>query len=169
MGPVVANHVADFLQAEYAKMVSDGATPLLAMKRPIAGTPLLSPTIVDVTGVASIADEELFGPILQVIKVPDLDSAINCANNTRYGLAAGLLSDDDEVWNEFYLNIKAGIVNRNRATTGASGAAPFGGPGLSGNHRPSAFYAADYCAYPMASMLDSQAQLPDQPTTGILL
>ena len=44
-----------------------------------------------------------------------------------------------------------GVINWNRPTNGASSAAPFGGVGLSGNHRPSAYYAADYCAYPVAS------------------
>jgi succinylglutamic semialdehyde dehydrogenase len=43
------------------------------------------------------------------------------------------------------------VINWNRPTNGASSAAPFGGVGLSGNHRPSAYYAADYCAYPVAS------------------
>ncbi len=43
------------------------------------------------------------------------------------------------------------------AVTGAAGAMPFGGLGESGNHRPSAYYAADYCAYPMASFEGSSA------------
>ena len=43
------------------------------------------------------------------------------------------------------------MVNFNRPTTGAAGDMPFGGLGASGNHRPSAYYAADYCAYPVAS------------------
>ena len=45
----------------------------------------------------------------------------------------------------------AGTVNWNRPTIGASPNAPFGGIGLSGNHRPTGFYAADYCAYPVTS------------------
>jgi len=48
--------------------------------------------------------------------------------------------------------VRAGVVNWNRPTTGASSAAPFGGIGASGNHRPSAFYAADYCAFPVAGL-----------------
>ena len=43
-------------------------------------------------------------------------------------------------------------------TVGASSEAPFGGIGLSGNHRPSAYYAADYCAYPVVSMEAEQAR-----------
>ena len=48
--------------------------------------------------------------------------------------------------------MRAGVVNWNRPTTGASSSAPFGGIGGSGNHRPSAFYAADYCAFPVAGL-----------------
>jgi succinylglutamic semialdehyde dehydrogenase len=73
------------------------------------------------------------------------------ANATRFGLSAGLVSGDHALWQRFVLESRAGVVNRNRPTTGAAGAMPFGGLGESGNHRPSAYYAADYCAYPMAS------------------
>ena len=51
--------------------------------------------------------------------------------------------------------------------TGASGAAPFGGIGDSGNHRASAFYAADYCAYPVASVELEQSQMPASLNPGL--
>ena len=95
---------------------------------------------------------ELFGPILQVSRVPDFAAAVAEANNTDYGLAAGLISDDKTLYDEFWVEVRAGIVNWNRPTTGASSKAPFGGVGFSGNHRPSAYYAADYCAYPVAGL-----------------
>ena len=100
----------------------------------------------------SVPDEEHFGPFLKVYRVKDFDDAIACANKTRFGLSAGILTDDKAKWEKFLALSRAGIVNWNRQTTGASGAAPFGGIGDSGNHRPSAYYAADYCAYPVASM-----------------
>ena len=96
-------------------------------------------------------DEEIFAPILQVRRASSLDQAISMANDTRYGLSAGLISDDSEHWDLFQKRIRAGVANWNRPTTGAAGTAPFGGLGDSGNHRPSAYYAADYCAWPMAS------------------
>ena len=58
---------------------------------------------------------------------------------------------DAGLWTRFQQRIRAGVANWNRPTTGAAGTAPFGGLGDSGNHRPSAYYAADYCAYPVAS------------------
>ena len=104
------------------------------------------------TEVGQRSDEELFGPLLNVIRVSDFDAAIREANNTAYGLSAGLLSDNQELYQKFIHQIRAGIVNWNRQTTGASGKLPFGGCGLSGNHRPSAYFAADYCSFPVASL-----------------
>lgn len=52
------------------------------------------------------------------------------ANFTRFGPAAGLISDDDDLCWQFSAEAHAGVVNRNRPTTGASGALPFGGLGV---------------------------------------
>jgi succinylglutamic semialdehyde dehydrogenase len=98
-----------------------------------------------------------------------LKAAVEVANNTRYGLSAGLLSDSASAWDYFYPRINAGIVNFNRPLTGASGSAPFGGVGASGNFRPGAYYAADYCAYPIASMSSQAVELPDSLAPGISL
>ena len=122
--------------------------PLLAVDN-LPGA-FVRPAIIDVTGL-NVLDEEMFAPFLQVIRVPTFDAAIAAANATKYGLSAGLVSDDAKHWDRFINRIRAGVVNFNRPTTGAAGDMPFGGLGASGNHRPSAYYAADYCAYPVAS------------------
>jgi succinylglutamic semialdehyde dehydrogenase len=93
-----------------------------------------------------------------VIRVADFAEALIDANNTRYGLAASLIGGAPELYDQFWANIRAGVVNWNRPTNGAPSNAPFGGVGLSGNHRPSAFYAADYCAYPVVSTEEDQAR-----------
>jgi succinylglutamic semialdehyde dehydrogenase len=131
------------------------------MVRQDSARPFLSPAIIDTTAMAERPDVELFGPLLQVIRVEEFDEAIAEANRTRFGLSASLIGGTPQDYNRFWANIRAGIVNWNRPTNGASSAAPFGGVGLSGNHRPSAFYAADYCAYPVAS-----AEM-DQPRANI--
>ena len=113
--------------------------------------------VIDVSGAQDIPDEELFGPLMQVIRVNTVDEALQRANATRYGLAGGLVSDDDTLWAKAQGEMRAGILNRNQPTAGASGAMPFGGPGLSGNYRPGAYYAADYCAWPQASQVSSKA------------
>jgi succinylglutamic semialdehyde dehydrogenase len=120
----------------------------------------VSPGVVDVTGAEDVPDEELFGPLMQIIRVGTFDAAIARANATKYGLSGGLVCDDDARWQTTYAEMRAGILNRNRPTAGASGTMPFGGPGLSGNFRPGAYYAADYCAWPQASQIaDTAARL----------
>jgi succinylglutamic semialdehyde dehydrogenase len=152
MGTVIDNAAADELVASADALVASGAKALRPLKRVEAGRPYLSPALLDVTAAENRPDEELFGPVLQLIRTPDFKSAIAEANNTRFGLAAGLIGGDEALYQRFWTEVRAGVVNWNRPTTGASSAAPFGGVGLSGNHRPSAYYAADYCAYPVASL-----------------
>ncbi len=151
MGPVIDNASADGLTESFLYLLSHGGKAIKHMVRQRDDLPFLSPAIIDVTKVKERPDVELFGPLLQIVQVDDLDEAIAEANNTRFGLSASLVGGTPQDYNRFWANIRAGVINWNRPTNGASSAAPFGGVGLSGNHRPSAFYAADYCAYPVAS------------------
>jgi succinylglutamic semialdehyde dehydrogenase len=169
MGAVVSLTAADALLRAQADLIARGAKPLLEMRRLQENTALLSPGLIDVSHVANLPDEENFGPLLQVVRVPTLDAAIAHANQTRYGLAAALLSVKREEFGHFEREIRAGIVNWNRPLTGASSASPFGGIGASGNHRASAYYAADYCAYPQASLESETITLPAQLSPGITL
>lgn len=168
-GPVIHNEAAQDLLAAQLKLVDAGGHPLLTMARLNEQKPLLSPAIIDMTDAHTRYDEEYFGPLLQVIWVDDLKQAVREANRTRFGLSAGLLSDDEHSWQYFYPRVNAGIVNFNRPLTGASGAAPFGGVGASGNHRPSAYYAADYCAHPVASQLADRVSVPTTLAPGVML
>ncbi|MFS2111359.1 succinylglutamate-semialdehyde dehydrogenase [Sphingomonas sp. Sphisp140] len=151
MGPVIDNDSADMLTESFLALLTMGGRPIRHMERPIEGRPFLTPGIIDMTGASEKVDVELFGPILQVYRVNSFEEAIVEANDTRYGLSASLVSQNPKLYDQFWANIRAGIVNWNRPTNGASSAAPFGGVGWSGNHRPSAYYAADYCAYPVVS------------------
>lgn len=151
IGPLISDAAAATARAQVAKLEAAGARAIV----PFGGiegrsAAFVTPALLDVTGMVA-PDEEIFAPVLQVIRVADFDAAIDAANDTRFGLSAGLLTADDALWERFVVDARAGVVNRNRPTTGAAGAQPFGGIGDSGNHRPSAYYAADYCAYPMAS------------------
>ncbi len=151
MGPVIDNAAAEQLVESFLYFLSNGGKAIRHMRRPNDDLPFLSPAIIDTTDMGDRPDVELFGPLLQVIKVKDFDAAIAEANRTRFGLSASLIGGSPQDYNRFWANVRAGIVNWNRPTNGASSNAPFGGLGLSGNHRPAAFYAADYCAYPVAS------------------
>ncbi|WP_242097592.1 MULTISPECIES: succinylglutamate-semialdehyde dehydrogenase [unclassified Sphingomonas] len=151
MGPVIDNEAADQLTESFLTLMMRGGRPIRHLERPVPDRPFLIPALIDVTGMAERPDIELFGPILQVIRADDFDGAIREANATRYGMSASLISQTPALYDRFWANARAGIVNWNRPTNGASSGAPFGGIGLSGNHRPSAYYAADYCAYPVVS------------------
>jgi succinylglutamic semialdehyde dehydrogenase len=158
MGAVIDNESADLLTESFLELMMRGGKPLRHLERPVADRPFLLPALIDTTDMAERPDIELFGPILQVIRADDFDAAIAEANNTRYGLSASLISQDPALYDRFWANARAGIVNWNRPTNGASSSAPFGGIGWSGNHRPSAYYAADYCAYPVVSNEAEQAR-----------
>jgi succinylglutamic semialdehyde dehydrogenase len=169
MGSVISLKAAARLMAAQQALVDRGALVHLAMTQPSEDSALLTPGILDVTTVMNRADEELFGPIVQVIRYPDFKAAISEANNTQFGLAAGLLSDSRERFDAFMLESRAGIVNWNKQLTGAASSAPFGGIGASGNHRASAYYAADYCAYPIASLESEKLALPSTLAPGVSL
>ncbi len=153
MGPLVSAHAADRAVKFAQGLTAMGGKPIVAVKRDGA---FVHPGVIDVTGL-SPPDEELFGPVLQVYRASDFDHALDIANATRFGLAGGLISDDPALWARVRTELRAGVLNWNRPTTGASGALPFGGPGLSGSLRPSAYYAADYVAYPVATQLAEKA------------
>jgi succinylglutamic semialdehyde dehydrogenase len=151
MGPVIDNSAADHVQEQWLNLMMKGGKPLCRLERPQADMPFLTPALIDVTDVRDRPDEEIFGPVLQIVRVKNFDAAIEEANNTRFGLAASLIGGSPELYDKFWAHVRAGVINWNRPTNGAPSNAPFGGIGLSGNHRPSAFYAADYCAYPVTS------------------
>jgi succinylglutamic semialdehyde dehydrogenase len=153
MGPLVNAHAADRAVKFEQGLAAMGAKVVVPVKRDGA---FVHPAVIDVTGL-SPPDEELFGPVLQVYRASDFDHALDLANATRFGLAGGLISDDPALWARVKNEMRAGVLNWNRPTTGASGALPFGGPGLSGSLRPSAYYAADYVAYPVATQLSEKA------------
>ncbi len=175
MGPLIRPSAASKALEAQDHLLSLGARPLLPMRslhpsnilHPATASGLLSPGLIDVTAIADPSDEEIFAPLLQVIRVSSFTAAIAAANATRYGLVAALLSDDAALYVKFAAEARAGIVNFNKPTTGASSSLPFGGIGLSGNHRPSAYFAADYCSYPVASMESAAIAMPANLPPGL--
>ena len=151
MGPVIDCPAADHVQQQWQALVAKGGKPLKPLERLSDDRPYLTPGLIDVTEIDERPDDEIFGPALQVVRVKDFDAAIAEANNTRFGLAASLIGTNQAMYDKFWAHVRAGVINWNKPTNGAPSSAPFGGIGLSGNHRPSAFYAADYCAYPVTS------------------
>jgi len=167
MGPVVSAAVAARLLDAQQMMAEKGGKVLLQMRQLDPNAGFVTAGIVDVTDAQGIPDEEWFGPLLQIVRVADFDAAIKAANATGFGLAAALLSPSEDLWKRFAGRARAGVLNWNRPTTGAASSAPFGGVGKSGNHRPSAYYAADYCAYPVASIETATLEMPAKLSPGL--
>ncbi|MFZ4541532.1 MAG: succinylglutamate-semialdehyde dehydrogenase [Rickettsiales bacterium] len=169
MGPVISMREAIRLLEAQDKLETLGGKVLLRMKLLQDNLPYVTPAIIDMTGVQDVPDEEYFGPLLQVYRTETIEEAVQIANATQFGLSAALLCDDPAEYKWVSLQIRAGLINWNRQTTGASGAGPFGGIGVSGNHRPAGYYAADYCAYPVASVEAGPLQLPASLPPGITI
>ena len=169
MGGVISLNAAQQILQAQQRLIDLGATPLLSVTQPDANSSLLSAGILEVTGVSHVPDEEYFGPLSCIYRYDNFDEALKIANATRFGLSVGLVSPDRDLFERLLIEARAGIVNWNKPLTGASSAAPFGGVGASGNHRASAFYAADYCAWPMASLESDQVNLPEKLSPGIVL
>ena len=166
MGGVISLDAAQNMLAAQQKLEGLGGKVLLRMRQPDPRSTVLTPGIFDVTGI-EVPDEEYFGPLLTVIRYDDFPEAIRLANQTRYGLAVGLISSDAAQFDQLADEARAGIVNWNKPLTGASSKAPFGGVGASGNHRAAAWYAADYCAWPMASLVSDTLTLPATVSPGL--
>jgi succinylglutamic semialdehyde dehydrogenase len=167
MGRVISTQASESLLAAQAELVRKGGIALVEMKRSPRHEALLSPGLIDVTNVPNRPDTEFFGPLLQLIRVENFSAAIREANNTAYGLSAGLISEKADLYHQFQTQIRAGVLAWNRPLTGASSQLPFGGVGQSGNHRPGGYFAADYAAYPVAALESSRVQLPEKLLPGI--
>lgn len=167
MGSVISTGAAEKIMGEWQRRVEAGGEVLLAMRWPDRHSAILTPGIIDLTGVQGIPDEEVFGPLLGIVRYETFEEAIALANQTRYGLSCGLISPSRQQFDQLLLEARAGIVNWNKPLTGAASTAPFGGIGASGNHRASAWYAADYCAWPMASLETPDLTLPATLSPGL--
>ena len=119
-GPLISPAATKGFLDYQAKLIQLGAKSILKARKVKNSFNLVTPSLINTTGMRKTYDEENFGPMLQV---------------------------------QFVDRINAGVINFNSTTTGASGAFPFGGIGRSGNLRPAGFYAADYCAWPKASII----------------
>ena len=167
MGGLITPDAAEQVLAAWQAHIARGGKALLTPQLLEPGSSLLSPGIIELTDIAAVPDEEIFGPLLTIYRYRHFDQAIMMANDTRYGLACGLVSPNREKFEQLLLEARAGIVNWNKPLTGAASTAPFGGIGASGNHRPSAWYAADYCAWPMATLESPDFALPEVLGPGL--
>ena len=132
VGPLVDKQqletVLDFInigQQEGAQLITGGK--LLATEIHKNGF-FIEPSLFDhVTSDMRIAQEEIFGPVLSVLRVPDTATALSVANNVRYGLTASIYTRDISKALTFTDKLQAGIVHVNSPTVGGEAHIPFGG------------------------------------------
>ena len=166
-GPLIRPSAADRVLSRTKELLDGGAKPIVMPSRggPI-GT-VVSPGLIDMDHCSNDADEEIFGPVLKIYRISNFEGGVNKANQTKFGLAAGIICREKERFDDFFDSVKAGIVNWNQQLTGATTLAPFGGVKQSGNFRPAGFLSADYCSYAIASFEVEKPKLPDPPVAGI--
>ena len=111
---------------------------------------------------------EIFGPNVAIYRSSDFEEALKIVNSTGFGLAMALFTKSEGLYKQALLEAKVGILNYNRTTNGASSRLPFGGMNRSGNDRPSAHYAVQYCTVPVASLEDSTPFDPSKMLPGIV-
>lgn len=157
MGPLINRAAVDAAIAFQHDLVARGGRILVqstSVDSP-SNACLITPGVVEVDRFTLEHDGEVFGPIVQLAIVDDLAQAIEQANATRYGLAAAIFSESRETFESYFRGCRSGGINWNTGTAGASGKLPFGGVGHSGNHRPAGAFSVDYCAYPIANMVET--------------
>ncbi|PWU13659.1 MAG: succinylglutamate-semialdehyde dehydrogenase [Bdellovibrio sp.] len=110
---------------------------------------------------------EIFGPNVAIFESSDFDEALQIVNSTGFGLVAALFTRNRSLYEKALLECKVGLLNWNRTTNGASSRLPFGGMLKSGNDRPSAHFAIQYCVVPVASLEDPTAFDPAKVLPGL--
>jgi len=160
MGPLVTQEAREAVLRFQAERAGAGARVLLEASSAASEGWFLSPGVMQVDAFEPATDREVFGPLLQVAVCRDLDDAIVQANATEFGLAASVFTRSTAAVDRAMHGLRAGCINVNCGTAGASGKLPFGGLGRSGNLRPAGAGMIDACAYPVASMIESGTEVP---------
>ncbi len=130
MGPLIDAKAAERVAGEVERAKAEGVSLLTGGERPssLPDGHFVTPALfADVDPASRLGQEEMFGPILGIIPVDDVDEAIAVANSVRYGLSASLFTRDLGRAMQFVREIKAGIVHVNSETAGAEPQVPFGG------------------------------------------
>ncbi len=134
MGPVVNRGAQEKILAYIAKGLQEGGRLIAGGKRTEGNGYFIQPTVIaDVEPNSTISQEEIFGPVLAVIKAKNFDHALEIANNTEYGLTGGVWTKDRKKIEKAKKSFHVGNFYVNRKITGALvGVHPFGGFNMSG-------------------------------------
>lgn len=163
MGPLISKSARDHVLQVIGQLSRAGGELLVPPTLPDLPGWYITPSVMrvprfvasDDAAIHPGADVEIFGPFLRVATFSTFDDALDQANSTQFGLASSIFTQDAATIDRFLAQARAGCININAGTAGASSKLPFGGLGLSGNHRPAGAFSLDYCAMPIGSMIES--------------
>ncbi len=132
MGTVISAQAKQRIEGMISAGESEGAQVLLDGRgATVAGLEqgaFVGPTILDgVTPEMSVARDEIFGPVLSIIHVPDFETAVNTINASRYGNAASLFTSSGKHARDFKYRVRAGNIGINVGVAAATASFPFGG------------------------------------------
>ena len=136
MGPLASKAQFETVHHYVRQGIESGLT-LVVGGQPLTDRPdvdgyYFAPTVFDQVGPDSpLADEEIFGPVLPILRVRNAEEAISVANATRYGLAASLFTSRSELISRFLAQVKVGMIHVNHGTA-SQAHVPFGGKKDSG-------------------------------------
>jgi acyl-CoA reductase-like NAD-dependent aldehyde dehydrogenase len=131
MGPLVSQGQLRTVE-RYVRHGVESGSPLVAGGAALSDNPerdgyYFAPTVFDrVPADSPLAQEEIFGPVLPIVRVRDFDEAIAIVNGTRYGLAASLFTSRLRLIDEFSRRAQAGMIHVNHGTA-SQPHVPFGG------------------------------------------
>lgn len=176
MGPLVDRKAAEAFDAWQAIAREEGAETLaeggLIEDAPVRGAAFVRPSVHRVPNVnrsSRYQREELFAPDTCIYTVDTLEEAIALAEDTEYGLACSIFTAREDAYLEAVRGVRAGVINWNRSTVGASSKLPFGGMKKSGNGHPAALFSVYYCTYPVASLENDKPFDPTSLLPGVTL
>ncbi|MFM8639515.1 MAG: aldehyde dehydrogenase family protein [Planctomycetota bacterium] len=154
MGPVISREAREAVLAFQRECAARGEDVLLESRALPGEGWFVTPGVLRARRFERATDREVFGPVVRISVADGLDDAIEQANATEFGLAASVFTRSEGVVQAAMARLRAGCINVNCGTAGASGKLPFGGLGRSGNLRPAGAAMIDACAYPVASMAE---------------
>lgn len=154
MGPVISREARDAVLAFQRECAARGEAVLLESRALPGDGWFVTPGVLRAPRFERATDREVFGPVVRISVADGIDDAIDQANATDFGLAASVFTRSEGVVRAAMARLRAGCINVNCGTAGASGKLPFGGLGRSGNLRPAGAAMIDACAYPVASMVE---------------
>lgn len=157
IGPVVSASARDEINAAIALAITEGAEVLAQAPAPATASEghYVRPTVLTGPASMTICHEEVFGPVVTILRAATLDEAIALANNTDFGLTAAVFTSDERAARQCVTYLDAGLVKVNAPSTGSELHAPFGGmknstfagPREQNNAVAAAFFTHEKTAY----------------------